>query len=247
MFNKPRIATGRTLIAATIAALAAGGTGVAVGAIPGMGGEFSGCATKIGGALRVIDAETGERCNTTLETAVTWSKTGATGAKGEPGVPGPRGERGPVGPQGPKGDPGTVDTSGFYDKSASDARFVRANGEVVSSAVTVASGAQAPRVVAVGPLHEEFHVEFTCSGAATDELLLENNARTTVNVFTESGGDNPDYAELKTKGQVRLPARRAGDSFHIQASTPSGILTLDVATVHRANDCFVQAQGLLTK
>src|SRR6476660_6478483 len=34
---------------------------------------------------------------------------------------GPRGRRGP---QGPKGDTGTVDTSAFYSKSESDARFV---------------------------------------------------------------------------------------------------------------------------
>jgi hypothetical protein len=75
------------------------------------------------------------------------------------------------------------------------------------------------------PGHQLFEVEFTCSGAATDEVVFESNLGSAVNVFTESGGDNPDFSELKTKGQVRLPARRAADSFHVQANTPSGILT----------------------
>ena len=273
MFSRPRIAMGRTLLVATIAALAAGGTSVAVGAIPGVGGEISGCATKLGGVLRVVDAESGEKCNATLESAVAWNQTGpagAPGAKGEPGVagargdrgpagepgrqgepgragePGPRGDRGLIGPPGPKGEPGTVDTSTVYDKTASDARYMRANGEVISKAITFAPG-DPDRVLVIGPNYEELEVEFTCSAAATDELRVKSNARSAVDVFIESGGENPDYHQLKTKGQIRVPARKAGDSYRIQASTPFGILTLDVATVHRANDCFVQAQGILVR
>ena len=43
------------------------------------------------------------------------------------GTRGPQGERGPAGPQGergPQGATGTVDTSKFYDKAASDGRFL---------------------------------------------------------------------------------------------------------------------------
>lgn len=47
---------------------------------------------------------------------------GAVGPSGAAGVPGPQGERGPAGLA---GDTGTVDTSAFYDKTASDARFLR--------------------------------------------------------------------------------------------------------------------------
>jgi hypothetical protein len=49
---------------------------------------------------------------------------GTTGATGATGPQGPQGERGPQGATGPKGDTGTVDTSQFYDKAASDARYV---------------------------------------------------------------------------------------------------------------------------
>jgi hypothetical protein len=66
-------------------------------------------------------------------------KTGPQGLKGETGPAGPRGLTGVEGPtgakgatgarglqgaKGDKGDTGTVDTSQFYDKTASDSRFV---------------------------------------------------------------------------------------------------------------------------
>jgi hypothetical protein len=44
--------------------------------------------------------------------------------RGAPGVQGPAGPQGPQGSQGPKGDTGAPDTSNFYDKAASDSRFV---------------------------------------------------------------------------------------------------------------------------
>lgn len=49
---------------------------------------------------------------------------GPAGAQGTPGARGERGEAGAQGPQGPQGATGTVDTSNFYDKSASDARYL---------------------------------------------------------------------------------------------------------------------------
>lgn len=67
---------------------------------------------------------------------------GAAGAPGAPGVAGPAGAVGPTGPVGPKGEPGakgekgatgTVDTSGFYDKAAADAKFLEKGGIAVNS------------------------------------------------------------------------------------------------------------------
>jgi hypothetical protein len=108
MFHRPQLAAGRTLLAATIAALLAGGAGAAVASIPGSGGQIDGCYTKIGGVLRVIDAEKGEKCSR-LETAITWSQTGPAGPAGLPGnagAPGPKGDQGAQGPQGERGVPG---------------------------------------------------------------------------------------------------------------------------------------------
>jgi len=59
---------------------------------------------------------------------------GAAGPQGPAGPSGPQGERGlqgEKGPQGVKGDTGTVDTSAFYDKSASDGRFQRRYARIV--------------------------------------------------------------------------------------------------------------------
>ncbi|HEX8204562.1 MAG TPA: hypothetical protein VF587_00735 [Solirubrobacteraceae bacterium] len=49
---------------------------------------------------------------------------GASGPAGPPGPSGPQGAPGADGATGPKGDTGTPDTSDFYDKAASDSRFV---------------------------------------------------------------------------------------------------------------------------
>jgi hypothetical protein len=53
---------------------------------------------------------------------------GPTGPRGEAGANGDRGE---IGPTGPQGQTGTVDTSQFYDKTESDARFAKGNARVI--------------------------------------------------------------------------------------------------------------------
>jgi hypothetical protein len=65
-----------------------------------------------------------------------WTASGRTGwtcrghgATGPRGCPGPEG---PTGPQGPKGDTGTVDTSGFYSKTESDARYLGQAGALTA-------------------------------------------------------------------------------------------------------------------
>jgi hypothetical protein len=50
------------------------------------------------------------------------------GPAGPAGATGPRGLEGPRGETGPKGETGTVDTSNFYDKAQSDARYLAAGG-----------------------------------------------------------------------------------------------------------------------
>jgi hypothetical protein len=52
---------------------------------------------------------------------------------GPVGATGPRGPEGPRGEAGPRGETGTVDTSNFYDKAASDARFLGATATAVNA------------------------------------------------------------------------------------------------------------------
>lgn len=90
------------------------GVGVAVGAIPDLGGVIHGCYSNTNGAegdngktggLRVIDTGTGQTC-AKHETALNWNQTGPKGDKGETGA------TGPTGPTGPKGDTGATGTAG---------------------------------------------------------------------------------------------------------------------------------------
>jgi hypothetical protein len=74
----------RTVGIAGVAASIAGFGGVAVGAIPGTGGKVTVCHGKIGGIVRVIDAEDGERCLNALEKQLTLNQQGPAGPKGDP-------------------------------------------------------------------------------------------------------------------------------------------------------------------
>ena len=93
-----------TVLAVVVLTIAAGG--VAMAAIPGSTGVFTGCRDARSGVLRVIDAEAGNTCVIGQETPVTWNQTGPRGPAGPQGPPGHRGPAGPQGVKGPAGPPG---------------------------------------------------------------------------------------------------------------------------------------------
>ncbi len=68
----------RTLLVATAAALAAGGVGIATGAIPDSSGKVTVCYARIGGIVRVIDTEKSPRqsCIANLETQLVLNQKG---------------------------------------------------------------------------------------------------------------------------------------------------------------------------
>ena len=99
LFRRPHIAAGRILLAATIAALAAGGAGAAVAAIPGSDGRIDGCRSNVGGVLRVIDTQSNGKCHATLEKPIAWNQAGPAGAPGAVGPAGPAGREGRAGPR----------------------------------------------------------------------------------------------------------------------------------------------------
>jgi hypothetical protein len=126
------------VVAAFIAgATLAFGVGAVGAAVPGVGGEITGCYSKKSGALRVIDAESGKIC-ASGEIPLIWNQkgpegptgpqgarggdgadgtpgpTGLTGPSGSPGPAGPAGPTGPTGPAGPGFEPGNVYTKSAY-------------------------------------------------------------------------------------------------------------------------------------
>lgn len=80
--------SGRLLLVVAVVAGVSAGVGVATGAIPGGDGRISACYSKIGGAVRVIDAERGQACKPSEE-SISWNQQGPPGPQGEPG-PGAR-------------------------------------------------------------------------------------------------------------------------------------------------------------
>ena len=104
----------RTLLVATAAALAAGGVGIATGAIPDSSSKITACYTKIGGVMRVIDTEKTppQRCVASLETQLVLNQKGPAGPQGEPGSKGATGAQGLPGAPGVKGDPGPKGDTG---------------------------------------------------------------------------------------------------------------------------------------
>ncbi|MEA2482028.1 MAG: hypothetical protein QOJ07_3950 [Thermoleophilaceae bacterium] len=118
------------------------------------------------------------------------------GAKGDPG------ERGAQGERGPQGATGTVDTSNFYDKAASDARFL-------------GTGATAANSNQVG-------------GTALSGLVRGGGTRTFGNLFVAGG--SAQNADLGALGHLHLscsdPAT-SGTSAFVTAGDHAGQAWID--------------------
>ena len=83
--------------------LAGVGAGVSYAAIPDSGtGVISGCYSTVTGAVKVIDAQSGQSCGL-LQKPLNWNQTGPVGPQGPVGATGPQGPVGATGPQGPSG------------------------------------------------------------------------------------------------------------------------------------------------
>ena len=126
--------------------------------------------------------------------------------------------------------------------------FIRGGGKAVGQAVVIATGAQH---VPLGPPMAGFlRLSYDCGASYSNGgLHVYNDSGSPANVFVESGEPNPTYYAMPASGpgqELIFDALGTGDSFHIQAQGPLGVLTIEVATVNRASDCHAQAQALLT-
>jgi hypothetical protein len=94
--------------------------GIAYASIPGSGGVIHSCYQTKSGALRVIDADSGDQCSKS-ETPLSWNHTGSSGATGPTGATGvgTQGANGPTGTTGPTGAPGVNGTNGISVTSTS--------------------------------------------------------------------------------------------------------------------------------
>lgn len=173
----------RTVLVCTTVALAAGGAGIAAGAIPNSSAKIDGCFLKLTGSLRVIDKEAGQSCLSRLETPLSWNAAGPQGppgAKGEPGIAGPQGNAGAQGEPGQKGEPGSIAALQTYLRSHTSEPI--APGDRGNAAVACDPGDLAISgfwEAGSGTVHGAIPVSAAISKPAPDqrawELSLSNN------------------------------------------------------------------------
>ena len=101
----------RAVLLGLVLAIAAA-VGIASGAIPSPGGSIDACYTNIGGILRVIDKQAGQKCVAKAETPLSFNQTGPKGEPGATGGTGPKGDTGAAGADGATGPPGVAGVKG---------------------------------------------------------------------------------------------------------------------------------------
>jgi len=119
----------RLLVVAGLLAAVGVIAGIAIAQIPNTG-IITGCYTKSGSGLRVIDAQS-TNCST-KETRLDWNQQGPAGTPGTPGTPGTNGTNGKDGKDGTNGTNGTNGISGY---------------EVVQNFGTTTVGSTAPKEI----------------------------------------------------------------------------------------------------
>ena len=127
------------------------------------------------------------------------------------------------------------------------AQFIQGRGKVDGQAAGLDPGAW---LLLGPPLHDFLELSYKCpngSPAATNgHLVIQNRSGHLANVFLESGEPNPTYRQMADDEVWEVGALAAGDSWLIRAQGPLGIISIDVATAHRAGDCHAHAQGVFT-
>lgn len=124
--------------------------------------------------------------------------------------------------------------------------FIRGTGQAAGQAIAEGPGVH----LSLGPpLLGFLGLSYQCPNPLTGNgsLGVFNQSGSQANVFIESGDANPTYHPMAPGDHFYVPAAPSGDSWRIQAHGALGVMTVDVASVHRQSDCHAQAQGLLAK
>jgi len=196
-------------VVALVAALG-GGAYAAIGGIPDSQAVFHGCVNTRSGALRVV--KRAGNCHGGHTVAIAWNQHGP---QGPAGVAGPQGPSGPPGATGPAG---TTDTSQFYTKAESDARFVQGSGVLTRIApLTTTDGATnvLADVAGMGKLEVECAlvntaVKYTNESGVTQRYVLasgltaHNNANGAPDTGTLSAAANFQNVSFNSNDVVRL-------------------------------------------
>lgn len=175
---------------------------------------------------------------------------------------GAQGPPGPPGPPGPQGETGTVDTSNFYDKAASDNRFLGKNataadsaalGRVAANDYAQAKGGHA--FVSAEAPGAEFQVtkgvtdHWTITFACPDptflpgSLVFTNTSNDGINLFVDNGAGNPSHTFLAAQAATAsMSTNQSGDAYEFDAQGWSDgmIAHIRVLTLNRTSNCHFQ-------
>jgi len=184
------------------------------------------------------------------------------------GTRGPQGSAGPQGPQGPKGDAGTVDTSNFYDKAASDSRFLgiaataanaanaaNLDGTPAARYVSGAKGGalfqdvrtlQVDGPVAFIPLpgHPLMQLQFACPMGPTPSVGLFNAGEAPFDLFYTINNGMPTHASVPSSTVVLLST---GLITIYGSFANSDTLDAKVASYGDVGGCHFIVQGTVAK
>ncbi|HEX8102788.1 MAG TPA: hypothetical protein VF533_09260 [Solirubrobacteraceae bacterium] len=124
--------------------------------------------------------------------------------------------------------------------------FVQGSGKAAGQATAVQPGVNQ---FLGAPLLGFLRLSYFCPSPTSGNGALHfyNDSGSVANVFVESGDGNPTYRSMPAGDSFFVAAASSGDSWHVQAQGALGVMTIEIATVNRANDCHAQAQALLTK
>jgi hypothetical protein len=128
-------------------------------------------------------------------------------------------------------------------------QFIGGNGSVTQYAIALSPGGISP--VIWGPTNDapEWSIGYVCpSNLATNGTYrILANYPGPLNLFIDQGLSDPEYVVLPNNVEITRPANKSGEWVHMQMQSPAGwIADIDMFSVHRANDCHIQAVALTT-
>jgi len=131
--------------------------------------------------------------------------------------------------------------------------FIRGDGDAIRGTRAFAPGESVATLVLSNlvqrPTGLRLQVSYLCPSDLTSDgtVNLHNYSGETLNVFSDNGGANPnDYVQLDHNQIYSQPASASGEHITFSVQGNGGMATVEVVSVHRADDCHAQAQGLFT-
>ena len=157
-------------------------------------------------------------------------------------VTGPPGQRGETGPRGLQGPPGTPDTSQFYNKTASDARFVHGSGAMSAIPVLDLPNTGSGKVVSIPGVGE---LDVVSCGTGATFFSYTNKSGATQNYALMDGfaarnntGGDPFAGSLSAHASFG-PHGDANDLLQFTLSSGTKIVHMEIGeTVASNNDCL---------